>query len=193
MTDRRTRLSRKIAHALRHKPERYGLTLDAEGWVELADLAAALARAAGEWRDLSAEELRALVAEPGKQRYQIAGDRIRALYGHSTSEKIAKAEAVPPDRLYHGTTPEALTAIRRAGLKPMRRQYVHLSPDRETAETVARRRSDDPVILTVLAKEAHADGALFHRGNESVWLAGAIAPQYLLLPDGEIAALPAPD
>ena len=191
MTDRQTRLSRQIAHALRHTPERYTLTLDAEGWVALADLAAALTRAG--WRDLSEEELRALVAAPGKQRYEIAGDRIRALYGHSTADRIAKAAAVPPDRLYHGTTPEALPAIRRAGLKPMRRQYVHLSPDAASAEEVARRRTDDPVILTVLAKEAHAAGVLFHRGNESVWLADAIAPQYLRLPDGQTVVEWTPD
>jgi len=28
------RLSKTISHALRHKPEEYGLILDAEGWVE---------------------------------------------------------------------------------------------------------------------------------------------------------------
>ena len=30
-----TRLSRTIAHALRHAPEQYGIALDAEGWTGL--------------------------------------------------------------------------------------------------------------------------------------------------------------
>jgi putative RNA 2'-phosphotransferase len=34
-------LSKTLAHALRHAPEEYNLTLDPEGWVGLDDLLAA--------------------------------------------------------------------------------------------------------------------------------------------------------
>jgi len=41
------RLSKTISHALRHRPEIYGLELDAEGWTPVEDLLAALRTAAG--------------------------------------------------------------------------------------------------------------------------------------------------
>lgn len=175
------RLSRIIAHALRHKPENYGLTLDKDGWVPLNDLVAALARSR-EWRDLAGENIRAMAASADKQRYEIDANRIRALYGHSLADKIEKVPAAPPCQLYHGTTPTALTAIRRHGLRPMRRQYVHLSPDTETAADVARRRTGTPIIIAVQAGAAYADGIVFYRANEQVWLSECVAARYLNLP-----------
>lgn len=182
--DRRIRLSRAIAHALRHRPERYGLTLDADGWTPLGELVAALARAGAEWRDLSADDILAMIPSAGKQRYEAGGGHIRALYGHSFADRIGKVAAVPPPCLYHGTAPAALAAIRREGLRPMRRQYVHLSPDTETAAAVARRRTDTPVIIAVRAGEAHAEGVVFYRGNDQVWLADGVAVRYLSFPEG---------
>ena len=109
---------------------------------------------------------------------------IRAIYGHSFAGKIEHAPTVPPDRLYHGTTPAALMGIQRNGLKPMRRQYVHLSLDAETAVTVAQRLTSTPVIILVNAREAYESGVSFYSGSDQVWLAGEIAPHYLSLSDG---------
>ena len=61
----------------------------------------------------------------------------------------------------------------------MGRQYVHMSADIETAEQVGRRRDNRPVILTIEAKRAAADGIKFYIGNDKVWLADQIPPQYL--------------
>ena len=182
MSERSLRLSRMVAHALRHRPELYGLELDGEGWVEIETLAGALAGRGPEWSDLSCREIRDMAAAAAKQRYEIRGDRIRARYGHSLPEKIEGVPAVPPGLLYHGTTPEALPRIRSAGLKPMRRHYVHLSPDPETARVVGGRRSETPVIIEVRAGLAHADGLTFYRGNDQVWLSDAIPARYLRLP-----------
>jgi putative RNA 2'-phosphotransferase len=43
MTDL-VKLSKTMAHALRHAPEAYGLTLDADGWVAIEALIAGLQR-----------------------------------------------------------------------------------------------------------------------------------------------------
>ncbi len=183
MSERSIRLSRLVAHALRHRPDRYGLKLDSNGWVEVETLAGALAGHAPGWSDLSGQEIRTMVAAADKQRYEIRGDRIRARYGHSLPEKVEGVPAVPPELLYHGTTPEALPRIRAEGLKPMRRHYVHLSPDPETASLVGGRRSETPVIVKVDAGQAHAEGLTFYRGNDQVWLSDPIPPRFLRLPD----------
>ncbi len=182
MSDRHLRLSRQISHALRHQPERYGLQLDSAGWVAIESLIAALAESTEEWQDLSADDIHAMAAAAAKERFEISGTQIRALYGHSTSDKIRKDTAEPPTYLFHGTTPAALLRIAVEGLKPMRRQYVHLSPDQETATVVAARRTATPQIIRVLAGQAHAAGIAFYIGNDRIWLSDAVAPEYLVLP-----------
>ena len=178
MSDRFFLLSRTIAHALRHHPEQYGLELDDDGWVPLEALVLALAHDA-QWAGLSTDDIQAMMAAASKQRYEICDGQIRAVYGHSLPSKIKHPVAAPPDRLYHGTTPGAAAKIRREGLKPMRRQYVHLSTDIATAAMVARRRTANPVIITVHAREAHRDGIVFHFCNPRLWLAENVAAAYL--------------
>jgi putative RNA 2'-phosphotransferase len=115
-----------------------------------------------------------VIAGADKKRHEIRDGRIRALYGHSTPHKLLKEPAEPPSVLYHGTSPEAAGRIRAEGLRPMGRQYVHLSLDKATAEQVGRRKAAAPILLVVKAAEAHAGGVGFYRGNDLVWLADAI-------------------
>lgn len=181
MSKRLDQLSRMIAHALRHHPDQYSLQLDEDGWVELDVLVSAIGRDP-KWTGLTANEVLEMNAAAEKRRYEVHGEFIRAAYGHSFAERILHAPAVPPVHLYHGTTPEALEPIRRDGLKPMRRQFVHLSLDVETATTVAGRRTSTPVIITVNAKAAHDEGIVFHRGSQQVWLTESIDQCYLSFP-----------
>jgi putative RNA 2'-phosphotransferase len=148
-------LSKTMAYALRHQPAQFGLTLDEEGWV--------------------AE----IIAQSDKQRYEMRDGKIRAYYGHSTPQKITQEVTAPPTILFHGTTPKAARAIRVGGLKPMKRQYVHLSADEETARQVALRRTQRPILLRVSALEAFQQGIKFYLGNDMVWLAEPIPPRFI--------------
>lgn len=167
-----------MARALRHAPEAYGLTLSEDGWVEIEQLLHGLARRP-EWRGLTAADLAALNSNAQKQRFEIQGSRIRAAYGHSTAQRIEYPAAIPPAILYHGTSPEAAIHIRAEGLRSMRRQYVHLSTDRRTAEVVGTRHARAPVVLTVDAAGAQAAGVVFHAAGPGVWLAETIPPEFV--------------
>jgi putative RNA 2'-phosphotransferase len=173
------RLSKTISHALRHKPGEYGLQLDAEGWVPIEKLLDALRRRRNAWQQISVADIERIIAESEKQRFEMRDGQIRAYYGHSTSEKIDKQPATPPAFLYHGTTRQVTEAIRREGLKAMNRQYVHLSTDEQTARIVALRRTSQPVILRIAALEAHQQGIRFYLGNEDIWLADPIPPEFI--------------
>jgi putative RNA 2'-phosphotransferase len=181
MPDPFVRLSRTIAHALRHHPERYDLELDGDGWMPLERLLMGFARDA-QWSGLSTDDIHAMMAAAGKQRYEILDGQIRAVYGHSLPSKIKHPAAEPPDHLYHGTARGAAAKIRHEGLKPMRRQYVHLSTDTATAAMVAGRRTENPVVITVRAREAHRHGIVFHICNPQVWLAEKVGAAYLTFP-----------
>ena len=179
MKEQLLRLSRTIARALRHQPWLYELELDEEGWVEVAALLAALRSQRHEWRHLAQQDLVRVIETSDKQRFELREGLIRALYGHSTPQRLQKVPAEPPVVLYHGTAPTTAQIIRVEGLKPMGRQYVHLSVDRETASQVGRRKTREPLILEVAAAEAHTAGVVFYAGNEQVWLADYVPTTFL--------------
>jgi putative RNA 2'-phosphotransferase len=161
----------------------YELELDAEGWASVDDVVAALRSEKPEWATLSADDLAKMIAAADKQRHEIRGGKIRALYGHSIPGKLNRTLAVPPDVLFHGTSPSFLPAIKSSGLLPMARQYVHLSTDADTAWAVGKRKSKTPTILRVQAKQANEKGVQFYIGNEKVWLADHVLPEFIVVPD----------
>ncbi|WP_308286234.1 RNA 2'-phosphotransferase [Actinomycetospora endophytica] len=81
--------------------------------------------------------------------------------------------------LFHGTTVRAAAVIEEQGLRPMGRQYVHLSPAAETARRVGARRGSELVVFTVDAAGAARAGVVFRRGNDDTWLAPSIPPEFL--------------
>ncbi|MEV4193782.1 RNA 2'-phosphotransferase [Streptomyces toxytricini] len=179
MDDRRTvKVSKYMSKHLRHQPERIGLRLDAQGWVEIDDL---LAAAAAHGFPVTRAELDHVVAANDKQRFAVDGTRIRANQGHTVPVDLALPEAEPPAHLYHGTVAAALDAIRAEGLRPMARHHVHLSPDRETATRVGARRGR-PVVIGVDAAAMRAAGHVFRISANGVWLVDAVPPQFLRLP-----------
>lgn len=182
MDDQASQLSRTIAYALRHRPQEFGLALDTSGWVATDQLIAALSRHDQRWLGLTEDEIANALAAQSKQRFELEDGRIRALYGHSLKDTIDMVPQAPPATLFHGTTHAALEKIRHQGLISMRRQYVHLSPDKDTAIEVGRRRTKNPVIVTVRAQQAAAAGCSFYRRNLQVWLSGDIDPSFLDMP-----------
>lgn len=179
MTPSLTEVSRTVSHALRHEPWVYELELDGEGWVPVDQLLDGLHRLGGRWAAVDRATLERMVAESAKVRHELRGDRIRARYGHSVPGRIAVEPGRPPDTLYHGTSPAAVGSILAGGLRPMGRQYVHLSPDRDTAVQVGMRKAQPCAVLRVDAAGARERGVAFYRGNALVWLADAVPPEYL--------------
>ncbi|KPH99131.1 RNA 2'-phosphotransferase [Actinobacteria bacterium OV450] len=176
MDDRRTvKVSKYVSKHLRHQPERIGLVLDPQGWVEIDEL---LHAAAAHGFPVSRAELDHVVAANDKQRFAVDGTRIRANQGHTVPVDLDLPEAEPPAYLYHGTVGAALDAIRAEGLRPMARHHVHLSPDRETATRVGARRGR-PVVLAVDAGAMRAEGHVFRISANGVWLVDAVPPQFL--------------
>ncbi|MGI5203128.1 RNA 2'-phosphotransferase [Spirillospora sp. CA-108201] len=176
MDERRAvKISKYLAKHLRHRPERIGLTLDPEGWADVADL---LSAAAAHGFALTRADLEHVVAVNDKKRYELAGDRIRAVQGHTVPVSLNLPVTPPPKLLFHGTVRRSVDPILREGLLPMGRHAVHLSPDRETARRVGARRGA-PVVLTVRAGRMAAAGHEFRVSANGVWLVDAVPPEYL--------------
>lgn len=176
------RLSKTISHALRHEPEKYSLVLDSQGWIEVDKLLRALAKTNNEWQNLTASDLEKTIEVSAKKRFEIKGGKIKALYGHSLEKNIEMIEFEPPEVLYHSTNREVLDKVLSEGLKPMQRQYVHLSTSLELTREAAKRRSNNIVDLKIDTKTAYKNGVKFYKvsqDNEIIWLVKEISNQFL--------------
>lgn len=180
MQKRYIRISRFLSYVLRHDPGSVGLSLDREGWADIPELIRA-ARANG--MRLEMGDVWHTVRSCPKQRFSLSADRlrIRANYGHSVEIDLGLQPAIPPSVLYHGTASRSLRSIREKGLQPRGRQYVHLSPDWETAKAVGSRHGR-PVVLRVEAGRMHQDGLRFHYSPGGTWLTDRVPVDYLGFP-----------
>jgi putative RNA 2'-phosphotransferase len=174
-------ISKLLSFVLRHRPESVGLHLDKGGWVDLDVLVAALvARDQSITRSVVVE----VVRTSGKQRFALSpdGTRIRASHGHSKAVALAYEPASPPDILFHGTVARSLPGIRRDGLTPRRRQYVHLARSAGEAAAVGVRRGA-PVVLEVRAADMAAAGHVFLCAPNEIWLTDAVPPAFIRFPE----------
>ncbi|GFN30049.1 RNA 2'-phosphotransferase [Paenibacillus xylaniclasticus] len=174
-----SKLSKEVSYALRHAPWEYELELDHEGWVDVEQLLQAL-RFDNQWKLVNEHDLSMMIKVSDKKRHEMMNGKIRALYGHSVPQKIRKDVDTPPSILYHGTARHLVEHILLDGLRPMARQYVHLSADLDTAKLVGKRKDSMPALLVIQAEKAsNESGIRFYRGNDVVWLADYVPGPYI--------------
>ena len=171
------KISKFLSYVLRHEPEAIGLKLDKNGWVSIERLVRC-ANSSGQ--NLSHEVIEAVVQTNEKKRFAISEDglMIRASQGHSVNIDLGLKPKLPPRYLYHGTATRFLDSILSSGLKPRKRQHVHLSSDITTAVRVGQRHGK-PVILAIKAGKMNADGYSFFLSTNGVWLTEKVPLKYL--------------
>lgn len=170
-----SRESKFLARILRHAPDEIGVTLDAAGWVRIDLLLRAMKK---KGRGMTRAQLEDLVETNDKRRFTIRKDMIRAAQGHSISVDLGLQPLSPPEFLYHGTASQSLDAIFASGLLPGGRRHVHLSADPSTAAGVGKRHGK-PTVLQVEAVRMHAEGYVFCRADNGVWLTDHVPSEYL--------------
>ena len=174
------RISKFLSLVLRHKPEKIGLSLDQGGWARLDEL---LVKTNQAGVSLNKELLQQVVEHNDKRRFSFSEDRqrIRANYGHSIPAYLDFAPSMPPQFLFHGTAIRFLDSIKRQGLVPKKRNYVHLSPDQQTAIKVGRRHGK-PIVLTIQAGRMYECSFQFFCSASGVWLTQRVPAEHILFP-----------
>jgi putative RNA 2'-phosphotransferase len=169
----KTRVSKYMSYLLRHNPQ--NLRMDLEGFVDIDELLPKLRLRYPVDKTLVVD-----VAEMSdKKRFEIRGNKIRALYGHSIPVRLEHEEDKVVRILHHGTTEAAARRILKEGLEPMRRRSVHLSPTIEGAIQVGMRRTKHPVVLEINAEAARHDGFKFYKATDGVYLSRSVPPEYI--------------
>jgi putative RNA 2'-phosphotransferase len=171
------RISRFLTYLLRHRPKEYPLVFDKRGFVEWRDVVEFVQE---RFYDATEDDIRAVVIDSEKKRFELQGDKVRATYGHSFRVDLGEDVVEPPAQLYYGTARDLAQSMLRNGLKPRDRQYVHLSVSAEEAESVARRHDPNPAIIVVDAQAAHDEGIQFHSSGP-LYLVEAVPAKFLAL------------
>jgi len=176
--DAHATISKFLSLVLRHSPQTIHLNIDKNGWVNIDDLI----QNANKYRKihLTVDLLYTIVETNDKQRFILSDDgkRIRANQGHSIKVDLELEAKTPPNILYHGTASRFMDSIMKEGLKPMTRQYVHLSQTEETALTVGQRHGK-PIVLCINAKNMFEDGYKFYLSENNVWLVNDVPVKYI--------------
>lgn len=180
MQNRTVKISKFLSLVLRHKPEEIGITLDAAGWVPVAEL---LNACHTRGFSIRREELEEVVSSNDKQRFAFSEDGllIRASQGHSVAVQLEYQPLVPPPTLYHGTATRFVDSIKEQGLVKGKRHHVHLSSDEATAVKVGARHGK-AVVLLIESLHMHKDGFLFYQSENGVWLTQQVPAAYIKFP-----------
>jgi putative RNA 2'-phosphotransferase len=168
-----------MAGVLRHFPDRYGLEMDANGWIDLHDFLTALAIRNKRFRFLKPNHVLGLIQTDPKGRYEFREGKIRATYGHSLDVDLDLPTENIPDVLFYPTSEEELSVLLGAGLRPSDRKMVHLSGTFNAAAEAGRVRIQVPVIVEIDAKAARASGIVIKKAGKTVYLTTEVPPEFL--------------
>ena len=172
-------LSRIIAGALRHFPEKLGLMMDGKGWVDISDLIEAIGTARSGFSWLRAHHIEALVKTDPRGRYQIDGGMIRATYGRTVDVNPDDLPLADIDEFFYPVTEEEAEIIIEGGLHPTDRKRVHLSGSIEKAIEAGRVRTEEPLILKIDGKKAKKDGMKIYHAGTDVYITEEIDGKYI--------------
>ncbi len=161
-------ISKFLSLVLRHQPGKINISLDRNGWTDVATL---MQQANQYGVKLSLEILEYVVENNSKKRFAFNADKtkIRANQGHSVAVELGYTPLKPPAILYHGTSEKAVASILATGLEKRNRHHVHLSIDKNTAINVGQRHGK-PALFQVDAAAMYAKGFNFYLSENQVWL-----------------------
>jgi putative RNA 2'-phosphotransferase len=171
------KISTFLSYCLRHHPEKVGLSMDSQGWVEVEELLKACKE---KGYPISRNNLNEIVDKNDKKRFSFNEDhsKIRASQGHSIPVELGYEEKKPPVFLYHGTALHNRECIYEEGLKKMQRHRVHLTTEMKTARNVGARYGT-PLLFKVSSQEMYFAGHAFFCSENGVWLTDRVPPEFL--------------
>ena len=172
-------LSRIMAGALRHFPEKLGLMMDGKGWVDISSLIESIGSGRSGFNWLRIHHIKAVVETDERERYQIDGGMIRATYGHSIDIELDDLPLAEIDKFYYPVSEEEADIILERGLHPIDRKKVHLSGSIEKAKEAGKVRTDSPMILKINGKKARKDGLKIYHAGKNVYVTDGLDAKYI--------------
>jgi putative RNA 2'-phosphotransferase len=173
-------LARMLGYLLCHRPDEFGLVLDADGFLPVKQLLRALTQEPG-WGFVRRHHLEQLVGLLKPPALELAGERIRCLTPGPAQLRGAAGQTLPA-LLYAAIPPKAQARVWEMGLNPPPEGELVLAAAPEMARRIGRRRTPEPVLVTVQAQAAARAGIAFLAYGEGLFLAPALPREFLQLP-----------
>ena len=149
-----------MLYVLGHRPDEFGLVPDNEGFVTYKEFLWAVHEEPG-WGYVRRGHINEVLFGEDKTLFQPKEDSIRAL-DRRWSLDLKNPSQVPPKILFSAVRRRAHPVVMERGLAAAEGKYIVLSPDRDMAKRIGRRRDQKPVLLEIMAASAQEAGIPFY-------------------------------
>lgn len=157
-------LARFMLYVLGHRPDEFGLVPDKEGFVAYKELLWAFHEEPG-WGYMRKGHINEVLLGRDRTLFQAREDTIRALDRHWHIDLENPAQSLP-SILFVGVRRRAHSNVMEKGLAAAQGRHLVLSPDRDMAMRIGRRRDQKPVLLEISTRSVSEAGiALNPFGN----------------------------
>ena len=173
-------LEKLLKYILGNRPDEFGLRPDANGFVPMKALLAALHDEEG-WRGVREGQIMGYVNKPGDASlFEVEEGLIRLKPHLSELPPEAPADHEIPKVLYFTLKPAAWPVISERGLHPKTGDSAALLwADKEQALKIGRRNSPSPVLVSIQSGPARKGGAEIKPYSELLWLTDFVEAKFL--------------
>ena len=147
-------LSRFMIYVLGHRPDEFGLVPDRDGFVTYKELLWAIHEEPG-WGYVRQGHIREILIGKDRPLFEVQADRMRAK-DRRWSLDSEKRSATMPKILFTPVRRRAHPHALEKGLRSTR--FLVLTPDRDMAERIGRRKDQKPVLMEILTEPAQEQG-----------------------------------
>jgi putative RNA 2'-phosphotransferase len=174
------RLAKLLSYVLGRQPDEFGLVADADGYVKLKTLLQAMAEEQGAGLQIRRGDINELLVSSQDAAIEMEAERIRAI----DRDLLPRPEYCDrwPGQLFACIRRRAHGRVLTHGIPAPEPPGVILSPNREMALRIGRRRDPEPVLLTVQPQTLVQAGATILRYGEHLFLATALPPGTFIAP-----------
>jgi len=161
-------LLKVLNYLFAYRPDEFGLFPDEEGFVSVDSIKQALSEEE-EWKFVKKSDIVEAIRSDPEGKFEIKDYEL----------------TLPPKILYCGIKRKTYPFVRKKGLIAPKETYIPLTPSRDLALRIAKRRDPKPLILEIQAHEAFRKGVRFFQVAPLMFLAKEIPPSYILGPPVE--------
>jgi putative RNA 2'-phosphotransferase len=153
-------LSRFLVYVLGRRPDEFGLVPDSDGAVTVKELLQAVHEEPG-WQYVRRSHINEVLLGKDRALFQAEKERISVLERLWSLDCESRPSEALPKILFTPIRTRAHPVVMEKGLNPGEGKYLVLSPDREMALRIGKRRDHNPVVLEIMSSAAASKGILF--------------------------------
>jgi len=172
-------LAKFMVYILGYRPDEFGLVPDSQGFVTVKELIQVLHEEEG-WRYVHHSHINEVLLSPERALFEWEENRIRSVDRKWSFEPVHRA-SLETKTYYTAIRRKAHRHVMETGLTAATNKFLILSPEREMAMRIGKRKDPKPVLIEVMAQTAIKEGVEF-LSLGSLLLSRKIGTQFFIGP-----------